>query len=128
MAASLGWHPAGSAFAIEGGVGALVAGTLGGADLDPGAIFSVTGSWLALPETTARPFVLVALTASVLTAPDLTAVDVRASAVFGKTFFDRLTAYLAGRVFGGPVSYSAESATGTTRKSTSTLAQGRIMT
>jgi hypothetical protein len=112
VSASLGWHPAGSAFGLEGGIGALVHGRLGDTDLDPGAAFSATGSWLPLPETTSRPFILVAVTASVLTVPHLTAVDFRGSAVVGKTFFDRLTAYVAGRVFGGPVNFDPETATG----------------
>ena len=112
VAASLGWHPEASAFGIEGAIGALVAGTLGDVDLDPGFVASATGSWLALPETAGRPFILVAGTASVLTAPHLTAVDFRASAVVGKTIFDRLTLYAAGRVFGGPVSFDPETATG----------------
>jgi hypothetical protein len=103
ISASLGWHPSGSSFSVEGGIGALVAGTLGGVDLDPGAAFSLTGSWLALTETEVRPFVLGTLTASVLTAPGLTAGDFRAGVVVGKTFFERLTPYLAARVFGGPV-------------------------
>jgi len=112
ISASLGWHPEGSAFGIEGAVGALVAGTLGDVDLDPGFIASATGSWLALPETTSRPFILAAVTASVLTAPHLTAVDFRASAVVGKTVLDRLTVYAVGRVFGGPVNFDPEVATG----------------
>jgi hypothetical protein len=33
----------------------------------------------------------------------VTAVDFRAGVTVGKTFFDRLTLYLAGRVFAGPV-------------------------
>ena len=112
VAASLGWHPEGSAFGVEGALGALVAGTLGDIDLDPGFLASATGSWLALPESAARPFILAAVTASVLTAPHLTAVDFRASAVVGKTLFDRLTVYAVGRVFGGPVDFEPETATG----------------
>jgi hypothetical protein len=110
--ASLGYHPT-ATLGLDVGLGALLDGTVttGGTDhdLSAGFIASVTGSWLALPEKDLRPFVLVALTASVATADTdvarLTALDLRAGLVVGKTFFTRLTAYAAVRVFGGPVSW-----------------------
>jgi hypothetical protein len=89
---------------VEGGAGALVAGRVGDRDLDPGFIATASGSYLALPETSARPFLLFSLSASVLVAPDFTAGDLRIGAVAGKTFLGRLTPYLAARAFGGPVS------------------------
>jgi opacity protein-like surface antigen len=104
-------------------VGAILDGrlTVGGVEHDvrPGIAATVTVSWLALPERATRPFVLVAGTASVSTAttaagagPEvrLTAVDLRATALVGKTFFDRLTPYLAARVFGGPVMWHIDGA------------------
>src|SRR5262249_40425585 len=65
--------------------------------------------WLALFEGEVRPFVLLSLSASFSRAStdvgSVTAGDLRAGAVVGKTFFERLTPYAAARGFAGPVSW-----------------------
>jgi len=128
LSASAGWH-ADPRFGVEAGVGVILDGRLtvdGEAhDVRPGIAATLTGSWLALPERVTRPFVLLALTASVATTETaradetarLTALDLRASVIAGKTFFSRLTPYLAGRVFGGPVFWrvAGEGVTGSDR-------------
>jgi hypothetical protein len=113
LTASLGWH-GNPTFGVDVGVGAVLDGRLtsGGVDhdLSTGFLATVTGSWLALPERDARPFILASLTASVATADTdvgtVTALDLRGGLVVGKTFFTRLTTYAAVRVFGGPVSWT----------------------
>jgi hypothetical protein len=106
-------------------VGAIVGGraSAGGVDHDvaPGVAASLTGSWLALYEGEARPFVLLALTLSGSTttttlasgggaAQRLTAFDARLSVLAGKTFLERVTPYAAARVFGGPVWWTLDGA------------------
>jgi hypothetical protein len=115
ITATIGWHSS-PRFGVEGGVGAILGGrlTLAGVDHDvaPGIAATVTASWLPIYEGEVTPFLLLAGTASVSTtttddgAARLTAVDLRATALVGKTFFDRLTPYVAVRVFGGPVFWS----------------------
>ncbi len=119
VTATLSWHKD-PRFGVEGGLGAILGGrlTFAGVDHDvaPGFAATVAGSWLALFEDGARPFVLVTATASVSTATTdggaarLTAFDLRAGLVVGKTFFARLTPYVAGRVFAGPVSWTLDGA------------------
>ncbi len=112
LLASLGWHPSlrwGLAFAA----GAVLGGTLttedGAAhDVTPGIAASVSGSLLALTETSLRPFLLFGLSVAASQArtdgqADLSAVDVRASGLVGKTFFDAFTPYGVARGFTGPV-------------------------
>lgn len=75
-------------------------------DVEPGPALSVTLSWLALPETPARPFVFAGVTLGGMTAvvggARATALDARATLLAGKTF-GPVVLYAAGRVFGGPV-------------------------
>jgi hypothetical protein len=108
LTATLSWHK--GSFGLEGGLGAILGGTLGGYDVSPGFSVVAAGSWLALYEGEVRPFVLLSLSASVSTATTdvgrVTAVDLRGGVVVGKTFFERLTPYLVARVFGGPVSWN----------------------
>ena len=117
VTATLAWHKD-PRFGVELGLGAILDGrlTVDGVahDVAPGFAASATGSWLALLETGARPFLLFSLTASVSTAATgadrVTALDLRAGAIVGKTFLDRLTPYLAARVFGGPVYWTLDGA------------------
>ena len=99
---------------ISFGVGAILDGNLRFNNMDfdikAGVAGTVAVSWLALPEAEVRPFLLVGVGfgASTTEAGDerLTALDLRGSVVIGKTFFDTLTPYLVGRVFGGPVKWT----------------------
>lgn len=101
---------------VQAGLGA----TLGGRfvfreerfKLDPGWIASVAGTWKVYGKTRDDPFVIVggALAASggptrdaAGGAQDMFAIDLRISALAGKTFFDVLSPYVALRAFGGPV-------------------------
>src|SRR5262249_55059971 len=103
VTALVSWHK--DAWGLEGGLGAIVGGTLGGYDVQPGFSAVLAGSWLALFEGEVRPFVLLSLSASFSRAStdvgSVTAGDLRAGAVVGKTFFERLTPYAAARVFAG---------------------------
>jgi hypothetical protein len=113
ITALLGWHPA-ARLGLDLGVGAVLGSTLeiAGADtdFDPGVLGTLTGSWLAVTEGEARPFVMLSLTASALTmtadGERLTALDLRAGVMLGKTFGERFTPYAVARAFGGPVSWT----------------------
>ena len=112
VTATVSWHKD-PHFGLEGGLGAILDGRLTARgvehDVEPGFALILAGSWLPIFEDGARPFVLFSASASVSTASTdggaarLTAVDLRAGVIAGKTFFQRLTPYLAARVFGGPV-------------------------
>jgi hypothetical protein len=117
-----GWH-GNPRFGIEGGVGVILDGRLASDgiehDVGAGIAVSATVSWLAVPETVRRPFVQVAGTLSASTtttkietgdaeAVRLTAVDLRATVIAGKTFAGRFTPNVAGRLFGGPIFWTRE--------------------
>jgi hypothetical protein len=83
-------------------------------EVGTGVLFSVGGSWLARYEGERSPFVLLSASLGVSTTTAvsddgeshrLTAGDLRAGAMAGKTFFEsqRLVAFAAARIFGGPV-------------------------
>jgi hypothetical protein len=81
-------------------------------DVGAGGALSVGASWLGVYEDERRPFLQLAGTfgfSTVTAISDdgerhrLTAGDLRLGALVGKTFFSRVTAYAAARVFGGPV-------------------------
>jgi hypothetical protein len=100
------------ALSVQLALGAVVDGSMqpeGGAAVDVGAGPAVTVgvTWLALYEQRLRPFVALSASGGVSTASTattrVTAVDFRAGVAVGKTFLDRVTVYLSGRVFGGPV-------------------------
>lgn len=113
VTALLGWHPS-ARLGLDAGVGAVLGGRVEIADLemefDPGLLGTITGSWLTLAEGETRPFVLLSVTASVLTmtadSERFTALDLRVGAVVGKTFWERFTPYVVARAFGGPVSWT----------------------
>ena len=89
-------------------MGALVDGSLrdaaGARSLNPGVLASASAVHVFVDGRDGLPFVTAALTAGVLRArPDFTAVDVKLAASVGKTFFGRVSPYLGGAVFGGPV-------------------------
>jgi hypothetical protein len=109
--ATLGYR-LGNRLSLDFAAGAVLDGALGAEDVAAGPAFSAGVSWLALPETSARPFVLVSVTLSISTvsAPmgQVTAGDARAGLLVGKTFWDRFTPYAAARAFGGPVYHRGE--------------------
>jgi hypothetical protein len=76
-------------------------------DVGTGGTLSVAASHLPVYETARRPFLLVtlALAASFASAGDesLTAGDLRAGVMAGKTFGGVVTPYVTARVFGGSV-------------------------
>lgn len=83
-------------------------------DVGAGFVGSATATWLPVFETARRPFLLATLSFSGATttaesddgeAHRWTAFDLRLGALVGKTFADRFTPFLAGRVFAGPVSW-----------------------
>jgi hypothetical protein len=106
--AQVGWRVR-PALSLELGAGAVLGGTLGGAEVTAGGAVTLGVSWLALLETARRPFVSVSLTAGASRAraadARVTALDVRAGVATGKTLADRVTIYVAARAFGGPVSW-----------------------
>jgi hypothetical protein len=101
-------------FGVTLSVGALVAGTIDGRDLGPGAQAAVGVSWLARREQKRKPWPFVLLTGTFAgvhadaEADDgdasYTALDGRIGVAAGKTFRKgKLTAYATARAFGGPV-------------------------
>jgi hypothetical protein len=81
-------------------------------------------SYRVLDEDLAAPFVVLGANLGYLqqnlkglsaaaTGSSLSAFDLRLSLVFGKTFWDRLSVYGVGRVFGGPVAAAFTDARGT---------------
>jgi len=105
------------------GLGAVVDGTMAGADIAPGPAGAASLSWLALLETERRPFALIGLSIAVSRASavsddgeehSLTSGDGRVGAMVGKTF-GAFTPYAAARAFGGPVLWTlaGEDQTGT---------------
>lgn len=92
-----------------GAAGGVFGGTLGTEKTGAGAVGSVAGSFLALEQGQYSPFLQLALSVAVsgLSAPQsaYVAVDARLAVVAGYTFLERITPYVVGRVFGGPVMY-----------------------
>jgi hypothetical protein len=106
----------GDRFGLDVAAGAVVAGAVElepGGEVSPGVALAIGGSVLAVYETDRRPFVLGTLGLAGFRAParaddgerhPLTALDLRAGALVGKTF-GPVTPYLAARGFAGPVSW-----------------------
>lgn len=119
--ASLGWHPT-PRWGVAIAAGAIADGTITRADgtrhdVRPGFAASLSGSWLALTESRVRPFVSVGLSLAISRThteggAGLTAGDLRASVLAGKTFFDALVPYVVLRGFGGPVVWDRVSEAG----------------
>jgi hypothetical protein len=107
--ASFEWHLA-QRWTLVAAAGGVFGGSLGGEKTGGGAVGSVAGSFLALDQGKYYPFIQLALSLSVsgLSAPisSYLAMDARFALVVGYTFLDRITPYLVGRVFGGPVFYN----------------------
>ncbi len=102
-------------WSLQAAAGAIVFGSLGEAKAEPGIVGSLAASWLALEQGPSWPFIQLSgsLSASTLrfdTAPT-SAVDARLGVVAGYTVLDRVTPYLVGRVFGGPVFYRGSTGT-----------------
>jgi len=111
------------------GAGAALFGSLGlpgfSVDLGPGWVGSLSVAYNFLDGSGSLPFLIVngtfAASAVATKAPPphisgrLTALDFRGGLTVGKTFFDRLSPYLAIRAFGGPVIWTidGEELTGT---------------
>jgi len=84
-------------------------------DFSGGLVGSFSGSFLALEQGTYWPFIMIAgsLAATGVKAAPTTyvAIDVRLTASVGYTFFERLTPYAVGRLFGGPVFWRNQTGT-----------------
>lgn len=84
-------------------------------DFSGGAVGSVSGSFLALEQGRYWPFIMVAASLAatgVRAAPTAyVAIDARLTATVGYTFFERVTPYAVGRVFGGPVFWRNQTGT-----------------
>jgi hypothetical protein len=107
-------------------IGGSLDGQLGNYRLQPGILGSVSVGYTFLDGSGSLPYVAASLTFGVATAstyneanagdrPQLTALDVRLSAVIGKRFFEFWLPYAGVAVFGGPVFFAPEgqSVTGT---------------
>jgi hypothetical protein len=105
-------------FAMQLGAGATLGGALESAvyrhRLGPGWAGFLSFTAIVLDGTGAKPLLLATATVSISstrtvdrTSPNvastLAAADFRGGLVLGKTFFDRVTPYVVGRIFGGPV-------------------------
>lgn len=94
--------------AAAGGIfyGRLISGSES-FDFSGGIVGSVAGNFVALEQGTYWPFIMVAgslAVSGVRAAPTAyVAIDARLTATVGFTFFERLTPYVVGRLFGGPV-------------------------
>ncbi|MCU0700732.1 MAG: hypothetical protein MUC96_29835, partial [Myxococcaceae bacterium] len=104
---------------LAAAAGAIVAGRLVADaetfDFRGGAVGSVSGSFLALEQGRFWPFIMVAASLAVSGVQAVPtaywAVDGRLTATVGYTFFDRVTPYAVGRVFGGPVFWRGRTGT-----------------
>jgi hypothetical protein len=104
---------------LAAAAGAIVAGRLVSPtetfDFRAGAVGSLSGSFLALEQGRFWPFIMVAgslAVSGVQAAPTAYwAVDGRLTATLGYTFFERVTPYAVGRVFGGPVFWRGQTGT-----------------
>lgn len=118
VSASFEWraHPR---WTLAAAAGAVVAGRLLDAeasyDFAGGIVGSVSGSFTALEQGRWWPFVMIAMSLSmtgVRAAPTTyLALDARLAVTAGYTFFERLTPYVVGRVFGGPVWWRGQTGT-----------------
>lgn len=84
-------------------------------DFRGGAVGSLSASFLALEQGRWWPFIMVAASlavSGVSTEPTpYAAADLRLTATVGYTFFERLTPYAVGRLFGGPVFWRSQTGT-----------------
>jgi hypothetical protein len=94
-------------WSLQAAVGGILWGRLGEQRASPGVVASLAGSWLALEQGRTWPFVQLSasLSGSSLRFGDapLTAFDARLGVLAGYTVGERITPYVVGRVFGGPV-------------------------
>jgi hypothetical protein len=106
------WGLVGGVGLILGGAVTNAAGTDRETDVGVGGMITITGTWLVAFEQPGRPFVLLSATTSISTTTAvsddgldhrLTAGDLRAGVMVGKTFVERVVPYVAARAFGGPV-------------------------
>lgn len=110
VSASFEWR-ASPRWTLAVAAGAIVAGRLVASaetfDFRAGVVGSVSGSFLALEQGTYWPFIMLAgslAVSGVQAAPtSYVAIDGRFTAVVGYTLFERVTPYVVGRLFGGPV-------------------------
>jgi hypothetical protein len=111
VSAALEWR-ASERWTLQVAAGGILGGRLDAVASGPGAVGSVAASFLALEQGPWWPFLQ--LSASVAgsgfaaTGGPVVALDVRAGLVVGYTFLERLTPYLVGRAFGGPVFRAGE--------------------
>ncbi len=115
MAASAAYEwRASQTLTLSFGAGGLFNGRLSTTDvttrMGAGAVVSAALSWLAVKQGTYTPFLMVSgsLAFSAVQTPGTPwfAGDIRAAVSAGYTVWQRLTAYLTGRLFGGPVFYN----------------------
>ncbi len=114
--ATLSWQKA-PPWSFQASLGVILDGQiqpdkLRAQDVATGGALSIGASWLAFYEKVDRPFVQLAWTLGVSSTSAisddrqshrLTAVDLRFGILVGKTYLDRLTLFVAGRTFAGPV-------------------------
>lgn len=114
--ASFSWR-ASERFTISASAGALVGGALVVAGpqtlaLRPGPFAAITGTMRVLDGTNGWPFLTASVGLSGLWATTVdvggvsapyTAIDLKASAIVGMTFFERFSPYVGASIFGGPV-------------------------
>jgi hypothetical protein len=97
-------------WSLQLAAGGLLGGRLGDAPSGAGVVGSVAASFLALEQGPAWPFLQLSASGSAsgfgASAGTAVALDVRAGLVVGYTLWQRVTPYLVGRVFGGPVFYA----------------------
>jgi hypothetical protein len=114
VSAVLEWRVA-PRWSLQASAGGLLGGRLEDAPSGAGGVLSVAGSFVALEQGPWWPFLQ--LSASLAGSAFTTAkgaagaLDARLGLVVGYTFLERVTPYLVGRVFGGPVLYAGETGT-----------------
>jgi hypothetical protein len=117
VSASLEWR-ATKTLSLQFAAGGIFNGRLAGDPMGPGGVGSVAVSWLVLDQAKWWPFVQLSASASFSAVQALvpqgdanprpalySALDVRGGVVAGYTLFERVTPYVVGRLFGGPVFY-----------------------
>jgi hypothetical protein len=115
VSASFEWR-ASPRWTLSAAAGVIFFGRLRSAsesfDFSGGLVGSFSANFVALEQGRFRPFIMVAgsLAASgVRAAPtDYVAIDGRVTATVGYTFLERLTPYVVGRLFGGPVFWRSQ--------------------
>lgn len=120
VSASFEWR-ASPRWTLAGAAGGVVAGrlvsepTTESFDFSGGLVGSFSGSFLALEQGRLWPFIMVAgslAVTGVRAAPTTyVALDLRLTTTVGYTFFERLTPYAVGRLFGGPVFWRSQTGT-----------------